>query len=102
MIPTRMCLSPLCGSNDLNGISAVTRARAVDELAHATSGDERRRQREQAHVCHDGVADLELRLAVAPRLEAHRQLADAVSREHAAQHDLRHRREAVRAETDAL
>src|SRR5437867_7505693 len=50
---------------------------------------------------HDGVADLELGFAEAPRAEPHGQLAHAVAGEERAQHDLRHRREAVGAEGDA-
>src|SRR5439155_803835 len=69
--------------------------------AAATGRDQGGGQHEQGRVRHDGVADLELGFAEAPRAEAHGQLAHAVTGEEGAQHDLRHRYEAVRAEGDA-
>src|SRR5438128_4458812 len=84
----------------VGGVS-VPHGYARDEGAEATGRDQGGGQHEQARVRHDGVADLELGFAEAPRAEAHGQLAHAVTGEEGAQHDLRHRCEAVGAEGDA-
>src|SRR2546427_1745377 len=84
----------------VGGVS-VHHGYAGDEGAQATGRDQGGGQHEQARMRHDGVADLELGFAEAPRAEAHGQLAHAVAGEEGAQHDLRHRCEAVGAEGDA-
>src|SRR5262249_10183363 len=103
-IPTLMLCPSLFSVRVRRTLRQSTRhtCRTLDERPDASRRDQRCSQGQEAGVRHDGVADLQLRLAEAPRLEAHRQLAHAIAGEHAAEHDLGDGGEAVGAEADTL
>src|SRR5439155_16114153 len=98
MIPTRMLATLPAPSG---GWNRAVHGR-VTECAEMTDRHQRCRHGKEAGVRQDGVAYLQLRFAKVPALQAHGQFPDATADQHASQHDLRHRGEAIRSEADAL
>ena len=71
-------------------------------LPHPAAREHRGRHEEQRDVRQDRIADLQLRLAEPACAELHRDLADAASAQHPAQHQLGHRGEPAGAEVRPL